>query len=115
MSTKKKVIVTTTPRATQATAQRAKPNAVEAKNTRLIFGRQNYFLMLVGLALIAVGLMLMSGGAMPDPNTWDESLIYSSRRIVLGPVVILLGLVIEIVAIFKNPGLEETTSVEEIA
>ena len=71
-------------------------------------------LMLVGLALIAVGLMLMSGGAMPDPNTWDEGLIYSNRRTLLGPAVILLGLVVEIVAIFKNPGLESPTT-EEVA
>ena len=114
MSTKKKVIVTTTPRASQATSQRVKTPASSPKNTELIFGKKNYLLMLVGLALIAVGLMLMSGGAMPDPNTWDESLIYSSRRTLLGPVVILLGLVVEIVAIFKNPGLE-SSALEEVA
>ncbi len=113
MSTKKKVIVTTTPRASQ-TAQRAKTPAVAPKNSVLIFGKSNYMLMLVGLALIAVGLVLMSGGAMPDPNTWDESLIYSRRRTLLGPAVILLGLVVEIVAIFKNPGLE-TPATEEVA
>lgn len=113
MSTKKKVIVTTTPRASQ-TAQRAKTPAVAPKNSVLIFGKSNYMLMLVGLALIAVGLMLMSGGAMPDTNTWDESLIYSRRRTLLGPAVILFGLVVEIVAIFKNLGLE-TPATEEVA
>ena len=71
-------------------------------------------LMLVGLALIAFGLVLMSGGEMPDPNTWDESLIYSSRRTLLGPATILLGLVLEIVAIFKDPGLESSAT-EEVA
>ncbi|MBI1223664.1 MAG: DUF3098 domain-containing protein [Bacteroidetes bacterium] len=115
MSTKKKVIVTTTPRAIQTSAQRAKSSISTAKNTSLIFGRTNYMLMLVGLVLIAVGLMLMSGGAMPDPNTWDESLIYSGRRIIFGPLVILLGLVIEIVAIFKSAGFEESATVEDLA
>ncbi len=70
--------------------------------------------MLAGLGLIALGLLLMTGGAMPDPNTWDESLIYSDRRTLLGPATILLGLVLEIVAIFKDPGLE-TPATEEIA
>ena len=114
MSTKKKVIVTTTPRATQAATQRAKAQAATPNNTVLIFGRTNYLLMLVGLALIALGLVLMSGGEMPDPNTWDESLIYSSRRTLLGPATILLGLVVEIVAIFKNPG-QGAPATEEVA
>jgi len=113
MSTKKKVVVSTTPRAPQA-AQRAKTQVFTPKNNVLIFGKTNYMLMLVGLALIALGLMLMSGGAMPDPNTWDESLIFSRRRTLLGPAVILLGLVVEIFAIFKNPGLE-TVAPEQVA
>ncbi len=72
-------------------------------------------LMLVGLALIGLGLVLMSGGAMPDPNTWDENLIYSRRRTVMGPLVIIIGLVVEIVAIFKNPGLDTSATIEEAA
>lgn len=71
--------------------------------------------MLVGLALIAVGMMLMSGGAMPDPNTWDENLIYSSRRILLAPVIILIGLVVEIFAIFKSSGAQDSDQSEEVA
>ena len=57
--------------------------------------------MLIGLAVIAVGMVLMSGGAMPSPDVWDESLIYSHRRITLAPIVILIGLGIEVYAIFK--------------
>jgi Protein of unknown function (DUF3098) len=109
MSTKKKVIVTTTPRATQSSAVKAKTPS-NPVNSILIFGRKNYLLMLVGLGLIALGLVLMSGGAMPDPNTWDESLIYSQRRTLLGPATILLGLIVEIVAIFIDPGLETTAN-----
>ncbi len=112
MSTKKKVIVSTTPRSSQ-TAQRPKTTATTPKSTVLIFGKTNYLLMLAGLALIAVGLILMSGGAMPDPNTWDESLIYSSRRTLVAPIVILLGLIVEIFAIFINPNLEETVTDEQ--
>ncbi|MCU0348845.1 MAG: DUF3098 domain-containing protein [Saprospiraceae bacterium] len=113
MSTKKKVVVSTTPKVS-TTTQRAKTPAFTPKNTALIFGRTNYMLMLVGLALIGFGLVMMSGGKMPDPNTWDESLIYSTRRTVLGPAIILIGLIVEIVAIFKDPGLVSTTE-EELA
>lgn len=110
MSTKKKVVVSTTPRTAPA-ASRTKATSAPA-STALIFGKPNYMIMLVGLALIALGLVLMSGGAMPDPNTWDESLIYSRRRTVIGPLVIIIGLVVEIVAIFKNAGREASADVD---
>jgi len=113
MSTKKKVIVTTTPRAAQANAQRKTPTS-SAKSTVLIFDKSNYLLMLVGLALIGLGLVLMSGGAMPDPNTWDEGLIYSHRRTLLAPITILLGLLVEIVAIFKSPKSEMVAAEETV-
>lgn len=112
MSTKKKVIVTTAPRNTQSAPRAKMPTSIAPKNTVLIFDKSNYFLMLVGLALIGLGLVLMSGGAMPDPNTWDEGIIYSHRRTLLAPLTILLGLIVEIVAIFKNPKSESVT-VEE--
>ena len=46
--------------------------------------------------------MLMSGGANTDPNVWDDNVIYSHRRITLGPLFILGGLVVEIMAIFRS-------------
>lgn len=67
----------------------------------MTFGRENYKWMLIGLAVIALGFALMAGGAMPSPDVWDESLIYSPRRITLAPIVILIGLGIEVYAIFK--------------
>lgn len=68
----------------------------------LLFTRQNYYLMLIGMGLIALGLALMLGGAMKDPNVWDESVIYSTRRTVLAPFLILAGLAVEIFAILKK-------------
>ena len=55
-----------------------------------------------GVLLIALGLILMSGGAMPSPDVWDESIIYSTRRTILAPIVMLAGLGLEIYAIFKR-------------
>lgn len=68
----------------------------------LIFKKENFMLMGGGLVLIILGLVLMAGGSMPSPDVWDESLIYSPRRITLAPIVILAGLIVEIVAIFKK-------------
>ena len=58
--------------------------------------------MLGGLALIFLGLMLMAGGNMPSADVWDESLIYSTRRTLIAPILILAGLSLQIVAIFTK-------------
>jgi hypothetical protein len=50
---------------------------------------------------MALGIALMSGGAMPDPNVWDEQLIYSPRRMVIAPLLMIAGLIVEIFAIFR--------------
>lgn len=67
-----------------------------------MFGKRNFIFMGIGLGLIVLGSLLMLGGGMPDPNTWDESLIYSFRRITLAPIVILAGLIVQIYAIFTK-------------
>jgi hypothetical protein len=66
------------------------------------FGKENYRLMLVGLAFIAAGFLLMVGGGSSDPNTFNPE-IFSHRRITLAPILILAGYVIEIFAIMKKP------------
>lgn len=75
--------------------------AVAARQEDMIFGKQNYILMGAGLLLVIIGFMLMSGGAQPD-DAWNADEIYSFRRTVLAPFVILVGLVVEIFAIFKK-------------
>lgn len=67
-------------------------------NKRMPFGVKNYVLMGVGLLVIVVGFMLMSGGGNHTVTEFDWS-IYSTRRITLAPIVVLLGFVIEILAI----------------
>ena len=58
--------------------------------------------MLIGLALIGLGMLLMSGGSMPSPDVWDEDIIYSTRRTLIAPLVILIGLGLQIYAIFAK-------------
>ncbi|MFN4890753.1 MAG: DUF3098 domain-containing protein, partial [Bacteroidota bacterium] len=67
------------------------------------FGKKNYGWMLGGLALIALGMFLMSGGqSNTDPTVFNKAAVYSPIRITVAPLLILAGLVIEIVAIFKK-------------
>jgi hypothetical protein len=68
-----------------------------------LFDKQNLRLMLIGLAVIAVGFILMVGGRSNDPSVFNEKEVYSFVRISVAPVLIIAGLVIEIIAIFKNP------------
>ena len=76
----------------------------EVRSTTGIFGKENYTWMLIGIVVIAAGMLLMSGGASnKDPNVFDRDAVYSSTRITVAPLLILAGLVIEIFAIFRKP------------
>lgn len=68
-----------------------------------LFEKQNLQLMLLGVLIIAIGMLLMAGGKSNDPAVFNEKEVYSFRRITLAPVLIVAGLVVEIYAIFKNP------------
>lgn len=88
---------------TQATSSVRRTTASRSQPAfPLLFNRQNYVFIAAGCGLIAIGLILMLGGKMEDPNVWDESVIYSARRTVLAPLFILAGLAMEIYAIFKR-------------
>lgn len=58
--------------------------------------------MAIGAVLVLAGFLLMSGGKNADPNTFDTNVVYSKMRITVAPILILLGLVVEIYAIFKK-------------
>jgi hypothetical protein len=68
-----------------------------------LFEKQNLWLMLAGLAAIVLGFVLMAGGKSNNPAVFNENEVYSFTRISLAPILIIAGLVIEIVAIFKKP------------
>lgn len=74
----------------------------QRKKPEFIFQRKNYIFMFIGIALMALGFILMSGGGSDDPNVFNED-IYNFRRIRLAPTLVLLGLGIEIYAILLNP------------
>ncbi len=70
------------------------------KDDQLVIGRENYKWALIGIAVMALGFICMSGGSMPSPDVWDESIIYSPVRIILAPFLIIAGLVVVVYSIF---------------
>ena len=75
-----------------------------SKTNASMFTKENYKWMLIGIALIAIGMILLSGGkSNTDPNVFNKDAVYSTTRITIAPILILAGLVVEIIAIFKKP------------
>ncbi len=67
-----------------------------------LFGKKNYIVMLIGIAVITLGFILMSGGGSDNPEVFNPE-IYNFQRIRLAPTLVLIGLGIEIYAILLNP------------
>ena len=66
-----------------------------------LFESINYKILLIGLAVIGLGFILMSGGGSDDPNVFSED-IFNFRRIRLAPTVVLIGFGVVIYSIFKK-------------
>lgn len=72
-----------------------------------LFGKENFQLMIAGLVVLAIGFFLMAGGKSADPTQFKDEEIYSTTRITIAPLLIIIGFVIEIFAIMRKP--KETT------
>lgn len=72
------------------------------QDLNFVFEKKNYIVMGIGLAVIALGFILMAGGGSDDPNVFNPE-IYNWRRIRLAPALVLIGFAIEVYAILLNP------------
>jgi hypothetical protein len=63
----------------------------------LAFGRMNYILLAVGMLVVIIGFILMGGGSSTEESYNPD--IFSTRRIVVAPVVCLLGFVSMVYAV----------------
>lgn len=71
------------------------------KKPEFLFSASNYKILIIGLVVIALGFILMSGGANENPNVFNED-VFSFRRIRLAPTVVLIGFGITIYSILKK-------------
>ncbi len=70
-------------------------------NKDFAFGRENFIIIAVAIVLIVIGFMLMSGGASADGVSFNPE-IFSTRRIVIAPIITVVGFVLVIVGIVKK-------------
>jgi hypothetical protein len=78
------------------------PSSTHTPGESILFTKENYKWMVIGLIIMAIGFFLMAGGKSSDPNVFNDHEIYSFRRITLAPILIVAGLVVEIFAILKK-------------
>lgn len=72
------------------------------QKAKFAFGKENYRIMYIGLALIAFGLLLMIGGGSDDPEVFNDAM-FNTRRLTIAPILILGGFITQIVAIMHKP------------
>jgi hypothetical protein len=76
-------------------------NEQQPQKQEFLFDTVNYKILLIGIGVIALGFILMSGGGSDNPNVFNED-VFSFRRIRLAPTTVLIGFGITIYSIFKK-------------
>ncbi|MBE6234988.1 MAG: DUF3098 domain-containing protein [Bacteroidales bacterium] len=71
---------------------------MENNNTKMPITPKGLKLLLVGLLVMVSGYVLMTGGGSTDPEVFNYDM-FDFRRMVAAPIVIILGIVIEVIAI----------------
>jgi hypothetical protein len=73
----------------------------QQQKQEFLFDNINYKILLIGIGVIVLGFILMSGGGSDNPNVFNEE-VFSFRRIRLAPTTVLIGFGITIYSIFKK-------------
>lgn len=84
------------------------------KSSGLALPKENYKILLIGLAAVILGFILMSGGGSENPAEFDPE-IFSFRRITLAPFVVMLGYGVVLYGIMKRPKVASKESTESSA
>lgn len=75
---------------------------MENTNNKFAFKKENYKYLYIGLAINVLGFVLMIGGGSDDPTKFDGDALFSTTRITVAPILIVLGYIIMIYAIMKK-------------
>jgi hypothetical protein len=71
-------------------------------NSNFAFSKSNYIWLGIGLVLLVLGFLLMSGGGSDDPTVFNADELFSFRRISLAPLTVLAGYGTILYAILKK-------------
>lgn len=86
----------------QAESTRPVEKKEEATDRRhLAFDKMNFILLGIGMAVVIIGFLLMSGSGSAE-GTFDPD-IFSARRIKVAPAVCFLGFIFMIYAVIRKP------------
>ena len=66
-----------------------------------LFGSKNYRMLLISVAVIALGFFLMACGGSDDPSVFNPA-IFNFQRIRLAPSLVLLGFGLAMYSILLN-------------
>lgn len=105
-------IITTEKKPTSTTYRTYGQKKEETKRPPM-FRKTNYILMIAGAVVLLIGYILLSGGGSKDPAQFSTA-IFDTRRLVVAPITILIGLVTEIVAIMWHPRVKNTEKEEPV-
>ena len=87
----------------KVTTPATKPVVQNSSAGNVLFTKENYKWMVIGLVIMALGFFLMAGGKSSNVNLFNDKDVYSPMRITIAPILIVAGLLIEIFAIMKKP------------
>ena len=69
---------------------------------KMVLKNKNYILIVIGCIVVLLGFLLMSGGGSENPEVFNESELFSFRRITLAPFMVLLGYGVVLYGIMKK-------------
>jgi uncharacterized membrane protein len=77
-----------------------------------VFGKENFLILAASVLIIIIGFWLMSGAKTTEETGFDPK-IFDTRRIVIAPIVTMIGFLLVIRAILKKPKDEEIQTVKK--
>lgn len=78
----------------------------------MLYTKKNYIMMLISFCIIIIGFWLMSGGGSIESREFNSD-IFSIRRIVVAPIVCLIGFVSMIYAIlYKDKNKDKNENIK---
>ena len=72
-----------------------------SQKSRFLFGNKNYLILILSILLICLGFVLMIGGGGVGDSDFNPE-IFSSQRIIIAPIVVIIGYIGMVFSIFYN-------------
>ena len=78
---------------------------------KFVFGKENFIILAISIAIIIFGFWLMSGAKTTEETGFDPR-IFDTRRIVISPIVTMIGFALVAVSILWKPKNQENKTLK---